>query len=127
MNDMVKRPWKAVVLLCAVFLAGGLVGGVVCRMAPPMSGGRDPNGMIKHLTEELDLTAVQQDSIKAVLDRWRPRMDSTWAEVRPRIETVRDSIRSDIAKQLTAEQRTAYEAMLARHHEQSRTGAPRRP
>ena len=127
MNEIVKRPWKAVLLLLAVFLAGGLVGGVIGRMAPPMGGGRDPNGMIKHLTEELDLTPAQQDSIKAVLDRWRPRMDSTWAEVRPRIETVRDSIRSDIAKQLSAEQRAAYEAMLARHHEQSRTGTARRP
>ena len=127
MNDMVKRPWKAVLLLLAVFLAGALVGGVVCRMRPPMGGGRDPNGMIQHLTEELDLTQVQQDSIKVVLDRWRPRMDSTWAEVRPRIETVRDSIRSDIAKQLTDEQRAKYEAMLARHHEQSRSGPPRRP
>ena len=127
MNDMVKRPWKAVVLLLAVFLAGGLVGGAVCRMRPPMAAGRDPGGMVKHLTEELGLTQVQQDSIKAVLDRWKPRMDSTWAEVRPRIETVRDSIRSDIAKQLTAEQRTAYEAMLARRHEQSRSGQPGRP
>ena len=69
MNDMVKRPWKAVFLLLAVFLAGALVGGVVCRMRPPMSGGRDPNGMIQHLTEELGLTQVQQDSIKSVLDR----------------------------------------------------------
>lgn len=127
MNDMAKRPWKAVLLLLAVFLAGALVGGVVCRMRPLMGGGRDPNGMIKHLTEELDLTQVQQDSIKVVLDRWRPRMDSTWAEVRPRIETVRDSIRSEIAEQLTDEQRATYEAMLARHHEPMRTSPSRRP
>ncbi|HVX89551.1 MAG TPA: periplasmic heavy metal sensor [Gemmatimonadales bacterium] len=127
MNEMVKRPWKAVVLLLAVFLAGGLVGGVVGRMTPPMGGGRDPNGMIKHLTEELDLSPAQQDSIKAVLDRWRPRMDSTWAEVRPRIETVRDSIRSDIATHLTEEQRTKYSEMLQRHHEASRPVQPARP
>lgn len=127
MNDMVKRPWKAVLLLLAVFLTGALVGGVVCRMRPPMGGSHDANGMIQHLTEELSLTQVQQDSIKVVLDRWRPRMDSAWAEVRPRIETVRDSIRSDISKQLTDEQRTKYEAMLARRHEQSRSGPPRRP
>ncbi|HWA41042.1 MAG TPA: periplasmic heavy metal sensor [Gemmatimonadales bacterium] len=127
MNEITKRPWKAVVLLLAVFLAGALVGGVVCRLRPPMGGGRDPNGMIGHLTEELKLTQAQQDSIKAVLERWRPQMDSTWAEVRPRIETVRDSIRSDIAKQLTPEQRAAYEAMLARHHEQGRSGPSRRP
>lgn len=126
MNDMVKRPWKAVILLLVVFLAGALVGGVVCRMRPPMMPGRDANGMIKHMTEELDLSQVQQDSIKSILERWRPAMDSTWAEVRPRIETVRASIRSDIAAQLTAEQRTKYDEMMKRH-EQGRPGQPRRP
>jgi Spy/CpxP family protein refolding chaperone len=125
MNEIVKRPWKAGVLLIAVFLAGALVGGVVARLRPPMPG-RDANGMLKHMTEELDLTQVQQDSIKAVLDRYRPAMDSAWAEVRPRIETVRARIRSDIADQLTAEQRTKYEEMLKRHDapRQGQSGRP---
>lgn len=117
MNDMVKRPWKAGVLLVAVFLAGALVGGAVARLRGPMMQRRDANGMVKHMTEELDLTLVQQDSIKAVLDRWRPAMDSAWAEVRPRIETVRASIRSDIAAQLTPEQQAKYEEMTKRHTE----------
>ena len=124
MNEMVKRPWKAGVLLIAVFLAGALVGGVIARLRPPM--GRDANGMLKHMTEQLDLTQVQQDSIKAVLDRYRPAMDSAWAEVRPRIETVRARIRSDIAAQLTAEQRTKYEEMMKRHDapRQGQSGRP---
>ncbi|MBW8772408.1 MAG: periplasmic heavy metal sensor [Gemmatimonadetes bacterium] len=125
MNEIVKRPWKAGVLLLAVFLAGALVGGVIARLRPPMQG-RDANGMLRHLTEELDLTQVQQDSIKAVLDRYRPAMDSAWAEVRPRIETVRARIRSDIAAQLTADQRAKYEEMM-KHHDDARQNAPRRP
>jgi protein CpxP len=124
MNEIVKRPWKAAVLLIAVFLAGALVGGVVARLRPPM--GRDANGMLRHMTEELDLTQVQQDSIKAVLDRYRPAMDSAWAEVRPRIETVRARIRSDIAAQLTTEQRGKYEEML-KHHDAPRQGQSGRP
>ena len=126
MNEIVKRPWKAGVLLIAVFLAGGLVGGVVARLRPPMMSGRDATGMIRHMTEELDLTQVQQDSIKAVLERYRPAMDSAWAEVRPRIETVRARIRSDIAAQLTAEQRTKYEEMMKRHGDPHQ-GQPGRP
>lgn len=125
MNEMVKRPWKAGVLLIAVFLAGALVGGVIARLRPPMQG-RDANGMLKHMTEVLDLTQVQQDSIKAVLDRYRPAMDSAWAEVRPRIETVRARIRSDIAAQLTADQRAKYEEMI-KHHGDPRQGQPGRP
>lgn len=125
MNEMVKRPWKAWVLLIAVFLAGALVGGVVARLRPPMPG-RDANGMLRHMTEVLDLTQVQQDSIKAVLDRYRPAMDSAWAEVRPRIETVRARIRSDIAVLLTAEQRAKYEEMT-KHHGDPHQGQPGRP
>lgn len=126
MNEIVKRPWKAGVLLIAVFLAGALVGGVVARLRPQMMPGRDANGMIRHMTEVLDLTQAQQDSIKVVLERHRPAMDSAWAEVRPRIETVRARIRSDIAVLLTAEQRTKYEEMMKRHGDPHQ-GQPARP
>ena len=72
--------------------------------------------------EELDLQPAQQDSIRAVLERWRPAMDSAWAEVRPRLETVRARIRSDIAAQLTEEQRVQYEAMGRAHAERHQRG-----
>jgi hypothetical protein len=46
--------------------------------------------------------------------------------VRPRIETVRARIRSDIADQLTAGQRTKYEEMVKRHDapRQGQSGRP---
>jgi len=118
MNEMVRRPWKAVMLLLAVFIAGGLVGGAVAQWEPwEHAPRRDANGMVAHLTEELGLTPAQADSITAILDRWRPEMDSAWAEVRPRIETVRAKIRSDIAAQLTSEQQAKYEELMKRHRE----------
>ena len=126
MNEMTRRPWKAVVLLAAVFLAGGLLGGALARMLPPGGPGRDPGSMLTHMTQDLGLTGAQQDSIRTILERYRPAMDSAWSEVRPRIETVRARIRSDIAAQLTPEQRAKYEAMIKRHDE-ARQGQPRRP
>ena len=126
MTEMTRRPWKAATLLAAVFLAGGLLGGAVTRMIPPMGMSRDPGGMLKHMTSDLDLTPAQQDSIRAILERYRPAMDSAWSEVRPRIETVRARIRSDIAAQLTPEQRSKYEEMMKRHDE-AHQGQPRRP
>lgn len=124
MNEMTKRPWKAATLLAAVFLAGGLVGGAVARMLPPPGPMRDTGGMLAHMTKDLDLSGPQQDSIRAILERYRPAMDSAWGEVRPRIETVRARIRSDIAAQLTPEQRSKYEDMMKRHDEahQAQTG-----
>jgi Spy/CpxP family protein refolding chaperone len=126
MTEMTRRPWKAAVLLSVVFLAGGLLGGALARMMGPMGPGRDPNAMLTHMTQDLGLTGPQQDSIRAILERYRPAMDSAWSEVRPRIETVRARIRSDIAAQLTADQRTKYEAMMKRHDE-AHQGQPRRP
>ena len=126
MNEITRRPWKAATLLAAVFLAGGLLGGALVRMLPLPGSMRDTGGMLAHMTKDLDLTAPQQDSIRAILDRYRPAMDSAWSEVRPRIETVRARVRSDIAAQLTPEQRAKYDAMMKRHDE-ARQGQPRRP
>jgi len=44
MNEIVRRPWKAVMLLLAVFVAGGLVGGAMAKWEPSGHGhGRDAN------------------------------------------------------------------------------------
>jgi len=127
MNEISRKPWKALVLLAAAFLTGAVVGGAVVEWEPwEHDHGRNANGMIAHLTEELALTEPQQDSISAVLERWRPQMDSAWAEVRPRIETVRARIRSDIAAQLTDAQRAKYEEMMKRHREPPKGPPPPR-
>ena len=127
MNEISRKPWKAMVLLAAVFVTGAVVGGAVTLWEPwGHDHGRNANGMIAHLTEELELTQAQQDSISAVLERWRPQMDSAWAEVRPRIETVRARIRSDIAAQLTDAQRAKYDEMMKRHREPPKGPPPPR-
>lgn len=121
MTGMTGRPWKAAVLLAVVFIAGGLLGAAVARMRPSMGPARDASGIVARMTQDLDLTPPQQDSIRAVLERWRPTMDSAWATVRPQIETVRARIRSDIAAQLTPEQRAKYDEMIKRR-DQARQG-----
>jgi Spy/CpxP family protein refolding chaperone len=126
MTEMTNRPWKAAILLLAVFIAGAFVGGAVMGRRAPMASTRGPDGMIRHLTEELGLQPAQQDSIRAVLERWRPAMDSAWSEVRPRLETVRARIRSDIAAQLTDEQRAQYEEMVRQHAERHQRGTTSR-
>lgn len=123
MNEIARRPWKAAVLLAVVFIAGGLLGAAVARMHPPMGPPRDASGIVARMTQDLDLSAPQQDSIRAVLERWRPAMDSAWANVRPQIETVRARIRSDIAAQLTPEQRTKYDDMIKRRDQARQAGS----
>jgi hypothetical protein len=105
----------AALLLLAVFLAGAVAGGAWQATHPfgrRMS--RGPEGFVRHLADELALTAPQQDSVRAILQRHRPQMDSVWAAVRPRFETLRDSIRSDIARQLTDSQRAKFDELNRR-------------
>ena len=72
------------------------------------------------LTEELELSRQQQDSIRAVLDRHRPEMDSMWQEVRPRFDSVRTIMRGEIRTQLTPEQQQKYQQMIERRERESR-------
>lgn len=114
-----KTRWRAASLLVAVFLVGLLTGAGVAAWADRAgheSGRHDRSsaGYLERLQERLDLTAVQQDSIRAILDRYEPSFDSLWRETRPRFETLRSAIRSEIRTHLTPEQRTEYDALVER-------------
>lgn len=114
------RPrWRAAALLVAVFLVGLLAGSGVAAWADRSEDGgrrgRGAGGYLARLADELELTPVQQDSVRAVLDRYEPAFDSLWRETRPRFETLRAGVRSDIRTHLNPEQRTEYDALVERH------------
>ena len=109
---------SALLLLLAALLAGGGLGLIAGRSlgGPERPGrhGSGPEGYLGRLTRHLDLTPAQRDSVRAVLDRHQPGFDSVWAESRPRFETLRARVRSDIRAQLTPEQQLRYDSMIAR-------------
>jgi Spy/CpxP family protein refolding chaperone len=114
-----RTRWRAASLLAAVFLVGLLTGAGVSAWAERAMhhggrGGRGPDGYLARLTTELDLTTTQQDSVRAILDRYEPAFDSLWQETRPRFETLRAGIRSEVRTHLTTEQRTEYDALVER-------------
>jgi len=119
---MTGSTWRAAVLLLVAFVLGGVAGAAITATA---ERGRHPSrehqerrerrgSYIDMLAHELDLTAMQRDSVRAILDRYRPAMDSLWGETRPRFETLQERIRSDIRSQLMPEQITEYNDMLRR-------------
>ena len=115
----------AVGLLVAALSLGALVGGIAVSAAEHRDGGpvahqHGRDGFMARLTEELTLSAPQQDSIRAVLDRHRPAMDSMWQEVRPRFDSVRAIMRGEIRAQLSAEQQSKYQQMIERRERESR-------
>jgi hypothetical protein len=113
-----SRAW-AVGLLAAVFVAGLALGGA----AQAWAGRRDaPCGraggtaaVVKDLTRQLSLTAVQQDSVRAVFDRHRGEMEAVWKRVHPQFDSLRQVMRTEINAQLTPAQQSTYKTFLAEH------------
>jgi Spy/CpxP family protein refolding chaperone len=123
---MISSTRRAAVLLLATFVLGAAAGAGLMAYAsrtppPPPAQGRAA-WYLHHLTRNLDLTAVQQDSVKAVLDRYTPAMDSLMSEIRPRLDTVRTAMRAEITRFLDPRQQKEYEAMRQKHERDRRAG-----
>ncbi|HEU4648576.1 MAG TPA: periplasmic heavy metal sensor [Gemmatimonadales bacterium] len=128
---MMSSRARAVVLLSATFLVGlvvGLVGGRWIRRGPfdRPSGRPTPVAMADRLSRRLDLRPEQRDSVRAILERHRPTMDSLWSEFRPRIRAVEESLQREIAAQLDPAQQEKF-AKLRERYERMRAQPPGPP
>jgi len=129
---MTKSTRTATLLLLAAFALGAVagVGGLTLYHRPPgMGHSGGPSGYLTRLSKDLDLTPVQRDSVGAVLKLYEPRMDSIWQDIRPKFETLRAELRSDINAHLTPEQQRRYAELLerqdARRRNRDTSNAPR--
>ena len=122
---MISSTRRAVVLLLATFVLGGAVGAAAMaygsRTSPPPQG--RAAGYLDRLTRELHLSPVQQDSVKAVLDRYTPAMDSLMSEIRPRLDTVRAAMRTEITSFLDPQQQKEYQVMQQKRDQERKAGA----
>jgi hypothetical protein len=121
----------AVGLLLAAMSFGALVGGIAVSAAEHREGGpiahkHGRDAYMARLTDELKLSASQQDSIRSVLDRHRPHMDSMWQEVRPRFDSVRAIMRGEIRSQLSPEQQTMYQQLIERRERERKDAEQKR-
>jgi capsule polysaccharide export protein KpsE/RkpR len=66
---------------------------------------------VDRLGTELDLSEAQKDSVRAVLERHQPAMDSLWESIRPLLQSERQAIRDQIHALLSAEQQAKYTAL----------------
>jgi len=120
-----SKTW-AVVLLVATFVAGMAVGaggrGLWMPRAEASAGpSHGPDRMLASLTTELRLTPVQHDSLGAILQRHWARMNDVWEAVKPRFDTIRSDMDSEVVRQLTPDQAAQYRDHVARYrHRQER-------
>lgn len=127
-----SKPWKLVLLLAGIFLAGGVVGGAVTlhfvrefaqRRAEPEQWGPARLRMLAH---RLELTPAQIEQLRPVVRR---NMDDL-AHIRQ--DGMRDTRRvlqrmeQDIAAVLTPEQREKFARLNAELRERSRQMMERR-
>ena len=114
----------AVVFLVATFVAGIAVGAggralwvrYASAAAPERARGLDR--LMDELNAELRLGPVQRDSVRAILQRHRTRMTAVWETVRPRFDSMRAQMDSDVARQLTPEQQAKYRDHVTRYRHQ---------
>jgi hypothetical protein len=109
---MTRSRLGAAGLLIATFVLGALVGGAATSLAD-REGHRTRSShprpsYVERLGAELGLSEAQQDSVKAVLDRHQPAMDSLWESIRPQFQSERQAIRTQINALLTSEQQAKY-------------------
>lgn len=125
MNAMKQSRLRAGGLLVAVFALGAVAGGAgmtwaehrrADRSRPP----RVREGLMTRMTTQLDLSQAQQDSIRDILKRHDPAMDSMWSEVRPRFDSLRAVVRAEIQGQLTPDQQRKYKEMLEQREREYR-------
>jgi hypothetical protein len=112
---MVNR-LKAGLLLVVVFVAGAAAGWgtqrwTELRWTPRY---RDADAMVAFLTKQLNLSGAQQDSVRAVLQRHRPELDSIWHLVHPRMDSLRVIMHREINAQLSPAQQHRYSHLVRR-------------
>ena len=118
---MISSTRRATVLLIATFALGAAAGAAAMayRTRTPE---RRSAWYLDRLTRNLDLTPVQQDSVRAVLDRYTPAMESLMSEIRPRLDTVRTAMRAEIARFLDPRQQKEYEEMRQKRERERQAG-----
>jgi hypothetical protein len=114
----------AVALLAATFAAGVAIGvgsralWVRYASAAAPERARGVARLMNELNGELRLTPPQRDSVHAIVERHYTRMSEAWETVRPRFDTLRAAMDSEVSRQLTPEQQAIYRDLIARHRHQ---------
>jgi hypothetical protein len=105
-------------LLLSAFGVGTAFGGVVSTAWGDDEDGERrgrPGGYSEMMARELGLSDSQQDSVAAILETSRPEMCEIWQEYRPRFDTLRSTIRTQIRELLDEEQQVLHQELMARH------------
>lgn len=123
---MTDRPWKLVLLLTGIFLAGAVAGGFVTlevgkdmfrkRMAPENWG----PARLKMLEKHLDLSAEQIERLKPIIRRDVEDLNRLRQQGFQETRRILERMEKDISAILTAEQKGKFQQLNAEMRERAR-------
>lgn len=112
---MTNKPWKVILLLAAIFLAGGVTGVMVGqrkpRMLPPALPAPEKwaDLHLKRSMGRLALSPAQLTEIEPIVRQRIKELSELRAKYLSDSKTLRNQMEGDIAAKLNAEQRVLYE------------------
>ena len=128
-----NKPWKMVLLLLGIYVAGGLTGAFVTMKVGREMWARRPmpeqwtQMQLARLAERLDLSAEQKEQIQPIVKRNMDELRKLRTESMAGTKTVFDRMEREIAEKLTPEQRTKYEQMNKEFRDRARRFMQNRP
>jgi hypothetical protein len=112
-----NQPWKVIVVLLGIFVAGGVTGGfatarffkykIANRPVPEEWAPRT----LKRLVERLGLSPEQQDQIRPIVKRHMENLNRVRNRSMADTQSVVEEMQREISNQLTPEQRPKYEQL----------------
>ena len=112
-----NKPWKIVLVLLGIFIAGGVTGAfVMIRVGRQMLAHRPgpeqwaPNHL-KRLVERLDLKPEQSAAIRPIVQRDMEELNRLRSESMAEAKKVMERMEREISAQLTPEQRTKFDQL----------------
>lgn len=113
---MTDKPWKLVLLLTGIFLAGLVAGSFGTARLRELGPKRQPpdqwgTSRIKMLAERLDLTPSQVDQLRPIIKRDTEELNRLRESSMKETQRVFQRMEDDIAAMLTPEQKVKFDAL----------------
>jgi len=130
---MSTKPWKIIVLLVGIFLAGGVTGAfVMLRVGRDLVAKRPrpeqwAPQQLKRLADRLELKPDQVELLRPIIRRNMEEIGRLRMYSIQETRTIYERMQREISDQLTPEQRTKFEQMNKEMRERARKFMPEGP
>jgi Spy/CpxP family protein refolding chaperone len=128
-----NKPWKLVLLLTGIFLAGGVTGALLTAKFGRQWVGQRPapgqwgDGHLRRLARHLELRPEQVEQLKPIVRRNMEELGRLRAESMTESRAVFERMEREISAQLTPEQRSKFDEYNREARERVRRFMQKRP